>query len=86
MLRSISHWAPTVCIQVPTLLTSTAIHNVRKIVIRSGAQADAAVSGIRWLFGLASLVVDGREVVVAVPGGDGLVQSPAYGEQQRGGG
>src|SRR5580700_375744 len=37
-----SHWAPTVCIQVPTLLTSTAIHSVRNSLIRSGAQDDEA--------------------------------------------
>ena len=37
-----SHWAPTVCIQVPTLLTSAAIHSVRNNPIRNGAQGDDA--------------------------------------------
>ena len=32
-----SHCAPTVCIQVPTLLASTAIQSIRKIGARSGA-------------------------------------------------
>ena len=32
-----SHCAPTVCIQVPTLLTSTASHSIRNTGWRSGA-------------------------------------------------
>ena len=36
-----SHWAPTVCIQVPTRLPSWASHSTRKIRIRSGAHADS---------------------------------------------
>jgi hypothetical protein len=35
-------WAPTVCIQVPTLLTSAAIHSDRNNPIRNGAQVDDA--------------------------------------------
>ena len=37
-----SYWAPTVCIQVPTLLTSDAIHGVRNNWMRSGAHVDDA--------------------------------------------
>src|SRR5712692_5406400 len=37
-----SHWAPTVCIHVPTLLTSTASQSARKTPFRSGAQVDSA--------------------------------------------
>ena len=39
---TIFHWAPTVCIQVPTLLTSAAIHSVRNSPMRNGAQGDEA--------------------------------------------
>ena len=43
-----SHWAPTVCIQAPTLLTRDASHNHRKTATRSGAHVDevACRSGI----------------------------------------
>ncbi|GGM72883.1 hypothetical protein GCM10007977_088190 [Dactylosporangium sucinum] len=37
-----SHWAPTVCIHVPLLLTSIAIHSARNVGTRSGAHADLA--------------------------------------------
>jgi hypothetical protein len=37
-----SHWAPTVCIQSPALLTRAAIHSVRNAPVRNGAQADEA--------------------------------------------
>jgi hypothetical protein len=36
-----SHCAPTVCIHVPTQLTSTPSHSQRKADCRSGAQIDA---------------------------------------------
>jgi hypothetical protein len=35
-----SHWAPTVCAQVPTLLTTTPSHNHLKARRRNGARAD----------------------------------------------
>ena len=39
-----SHWAPTVCIQVPMLLASTASHRLRNTVLRKGAQGDSGTS------------------------------------------
>lgn len=38
-----SHWAPTVCIQVPTLPASAAIHSTRNVLRRNGAHVDDAV-------------------------------------------
>ena len=35
-----NHWAPTPCIQLPTLLTIEASHNQRKTVDRNGAHVD----------------------------------------------
>ena len=42
-----SHWAPTVCIQEPMLLTRTASQSARKIPTRSGAQVESALSAVR---------------------------------------
>jgi hypothetical protein len=46
-----NHWAPTVCIQVPTLLTKDANQSHRNILYLSGAQvdepADCAIT--RWI-------------------------------------
>jgi hypothetical protein len=39
--ESISHCAPTVCIQPPTLLTNCASHIARNVGERNGPQADA---------------------------------------------
>jgi hypothetical protein len=36
-----SHWAPTVCIQVPTFEPNWATHRTRKTLWRNGAHADA---------------------------------------------
>ena len=41
-LCTTSHCAPTVCIQLPMLLTSVASHSVRNSLMRNGAQADEA--------------------------------------------
>src|SRR6478735_6620949 len=35
-----SHWAPTVCIQVPIMLNSWAVHSARKARTRNGAHAE----------------------------------------------
>src|SRR4051812_39348070 len=41
-----SHWAPTVCIQVPMLLASSASHRLRKVAIRNGAHADGVAIAV----------------------------------------
>jgi len=40
-----SHWAPTVCAQEPTLLSTTPIHSHRKARLWKGASAPTGGSG-----------------------------------------
>jgi hypothetical protein len=42
---SISHCAPTVCIQLPMLLTSCAVHIARKSPDRNGPHGEGALAG-----------------------------------------
>ncbi len=41
-----SHWAPTVCIQVPIMLNSWAIHRKRNARTRSGAHAEVEPAAV----------------------------------------
>ena len=42
-----SHWAPTVCIQVPIMLPSWASHSARNAAIRNGDHAEPSGTTLR---------------------------------------